>query len=160
MIERWIILFIFVLDHLSPHQPRKLEYLCRLNVFFLLSFLFFQVNADFNYFFEIQAKTVGIYIIWNKSLDCWTKQKFLLFVENDWLFSFWRFKNIPLHRFWVHWLIKWRGGDGGVDTLTFLFPSFWLGTNTAETKEFCLFFLRIPFITWNVGAPLKMGKTS
>ena len=31
------------------------------------------------------------------------------------------------------------GGDGGVDTLTFLFPSFWLGTNTTETKVFLIF---------------------
>ena len=47
VIERWIILFIFVLDHLSPHQPRKLEYLCRLSVFFLFSFLFFASKCWF-----------------------------------------------------------------------------------------------------------------
>ena len=111
VIERWIILFIFVLDHLSPHQPRKLEYLCRLSVFFLLSFLFFQANADFNYFFEIQAKTVGIYIIWNKSLDCWTKQKFLFLLRMIDCFLFGVSKTFPFTGFEY---IGWLNGGGAM----------------------------------------------
>ena len=48
------------------------------------------------------------------------------------VFFFLCFKTHSLpHRFWVHWLIKWRRGRG-VDTLTFLLPPFWLATQPKQ----------------------------